>query len=88
MLIISVRPELDIIKVKINNLWKCKVGPATVFVGFQIVRDRLKHTLRIHQEAYTTRLLNKLRISNYNLRALPITTSTILKSTKYNLDRY
>ena len=40
MLLISVRPELDIIKAKINKLWKCKGGElVTVFVGFQIVRD-------------------------------------------------
>ena len=88
MLLIGARPELDAIEVKINNLWKCKVEPATVFVGFQIVRDRSKRTLRIHQEAYTTRLLKKLGISNCNLRALPIAAGTVLKSTEHDLDRY
>jgi len=88
MLLIGARPELDAIKAKINNLWKCKVEPATVFVGFQIVRDRSKRTLRIHQEAYTTRLLKKLGMSNCNPRALPIAAGTVLKSTEHDLDRY
>ena len=88
MLLISSRPELDAIKVKINKLWKCKSEPANVFVGFQIVRDRSKRTLWIHQEAYTTRLLNKLGMSNCNPRALPIAAGTVLKSTKHDLDRY
>ena len=39
MLIISTRPELNTIKAKINNLWKCKVELVTIFVRFQIVRD-------------------------------------------------
>ena len=88
MLLIGSRPELDAIKVKINKLWKCKSEPANVFVGFQIVRDRSKRTLWIHQEAYTTRLLNKLGMSNRNPRALPIAAGTVLKSTEHDLDRY
>jgi hypothetical protein len=89
MLIIGSRPHVDVIKAKIWNLWKCKdLGPATVFVGFQIERDRPKRTLRIHQEAYTTRLLDKLGMSNCNPRALPIAAGTVLKSTEHDLDQY
>jgi hypothetical protein len=35
ILIIRLRPHVNIIKAKINNLWKCKdLGPVTVFIGF------------------------------------------------------
>ena len=88
MLLMGARSELDAIEAKINKLWKCKVEPATVFVRFQIVRDQSKRTLRIHQEAYTTRLLKKLGMSNCNPRALPIAAGTVLKSTEHDLDRY
>jgi hypothetical protein len=87
ILIIGLRPHVNIIKAKIGNLWKYKeLRPISVFVGFQIKRDRPKRTLRIHQEAYTTRLLNKLRIGNCNPRALPIAAGTVLKSTEHDLD--
>jgi hypothetical protein len=87
ILIIRLRPHVDTIKAKIWNLWKCKdLGPVTVFVGFQIKRDRPKRTLRIYQEAYTTRLLNKLGMGNCNPRALPIAAGTVLKSTEHDLD--
>jgi hypothetical protein len=89
MLIIGSRPHVNTIKASIRKLWKYKDPvPTSVFVGFQIKRDRLKRTLRIHQEAYTTRLLNKLRMGNCNPRALPIAASTVLKLTEHDLDQY
>ena len=89
MLIIRSRPHVNTIKASIRKLWKYKdLVPVSVFIGFQIKRDRPKRTLRIHQEAYTTRLLNKLRMGNCNPRALPIAAGTVLKSTEHDLDRY
>jgi hypothetical protein len=87
MLIIGSRPHVNAIKANIRKLWKYKDPvPASVFVGFQIKRDRPKRTLRIHQGAYIARLLNKLGMGNCNPRALPIATGTVLKSTKHDLD--
>jgi hypothetical protein len=49
MLIVGARKQVDIIKFKILKQWDGKdLGPAEVFVGFQIERDRANRTLKIH----------------------------------------
>jgi hypothetical protein len=64
------------------------LGPAEVFVGFQIDRDRTNQTLKLHQTMYTNKLLKQLKINNYNLIRLPIPAGTVLQpNTKDPLDR-
>ena len=80
MLIAGKRRHLDITKTRILREWRCKdLGPAEVFVGFQIDRDRTNQTLKLHQTMYTKKLLERLKIDNSNPVKLPIPTGTILK---------
>jgi hypothetical protein len=89
MLIIGNRKQVDIIKGQINRLWKCKdLKAASIFVGFQIERDRQNRTLRIHQTAYATRLLERLGMANSNPRDLPIPAGIVLRSTDQDLDKF
>ena len=81
MLIIKDRKLVNNIKREINKLQKCKDLKATSkFVGFQIEQDRKNRTLRIHQSAYTLRLLKRLRIANSNPRDLLILARTVLQT--------
>jgi hypothetical protein len=88
MLVAEERQHIDVAKAKIIKEWKCKnLGPAEVFVGFQIDRDRTNQTLKLHQTMYTNKLLKRLKINNYNLIRLPIPAGTVLQpNTKDPLD--
>ena len=89
MLIIGNRKPVDSIKREINRLWDCTdLKAAKTFVGFQIERNRQNRTLRIHQTAYITRLLERLGMANSNPRDLPIPAGTVLRSTDQDLERY
>jgi len=67
MLIAGKRRHLDITKTRILREWRCKdLGPAEVFVGFQIDRDRTNQTLKLHQTMYTKKLLERLKMDNCN----------------------
>jgi histone deacetylase 1/2 len=89
MLIIGNRKQVDSIKHEIHRLWNCQdLKAASIYVGFQIERDRQNRTLRIHQTAYTTRLLEKLGMANSNPRDLPVPAGTVLRSTAQDLDKY
>jgi hypothetical protein len=80
MLIAGKRRHLDITKIRILREWKCKdLGPAEVFVGFQIDRDRTNRTLKLHQTMYTKKLLERLKMDNCNPAKLPIPAGTVLK---------
>jgi hypothetical protein len=89
MQIIGKRQQVDEVKAKIYKLWKYKeIEKADIFVGFQIERDRPNRRLRIHQIAYTLRLLERLGMANCNPRDLPIPAGTVLRSTEQDLDQY
>jgi hypothetical protein len=88
MLVTGKRQHIDAVKAKIIKEWKCKnLGPAEVFVGFQIDRDRTNRTLKLHQTMYTNKLLERLKMNNCNLTRLPIPAGTVLQpDTKDPLD--
>ena len=80
MLICGKRQDVDTVKAMIRKEWKSKdLGPVEVFVGFQIQRDRKKHTIKIHQTLYTTKLLQRLKMDKSNPTLLPIPAGTVLK---------
>lgn len=70
-LIVGPRDQVDIVKTQLASRWKCKdLGPAILFVGLQINRDRNK-TLQIHQSSYVSRLLTRFGLDQANSRRLP-----------------
>lgn len=80
MLIIGNKADTNAIKAKIRGRWKSKdLSPATVFVGFQIERDRENYTLTIHQEMYTNKLLLRLGLEHSNQTNLPFSQGTVLR---------
>jgi hypothetical protein len=80
MLTIGRRGDVDAVKAEIAGKWKSKnLGAATTFVGFQIVRDRPARTIHIHQGAYSTKLLDRFKLSNSNPVHLPIPAYTVMK---------
>ena len=80
MLVAGKRRQLDTTKARILRQWKCKdLGPAEVFVGFQIDRDRANRTIKLHQTIYTKKLLERLKMDNCNPIKLLIPAGTVLK---------
>ena len=80
MLLIRTQANVDAMKKKIMTRWKCKdLGPAKLFVGFQIKRNRAAKSLKIHQSFYIRKLLQKFRITNMNSRVLPMKPRHILR---------
>ena len=66
--------------------WKCKdLGPADLFEGFQIERNRAKRSIKIYQTFYITKLLQRLKLKNANPVKLPIPAGTVLKPDPDNL---
>jgi len=89
MLIIGKRRYLNITKIRILREWRCKdLGPAEVFIGFQIKRDRTNRTLKLHQTIYTKKLLKRLKIDNCNPAKLLIPAGTVLKPDIKSLLKY
>ena len=79
MLLIGTRANVDAAKKEIMAKWKCKdLGPAKLFVGFQIERNRAAKSLKIHQSFYIKKLLQKFGMANANLRVLPMQPKYIL----------
>jgi len=86
MLMIGNREQVDSMKAQIMKRWDCKdLSPAEVFVGFQIERNRKLCSIKIYQAIYTTKLLEKLKIDQSYLVALPIPAGTVLTSNNNNL---
>jgi hypothetical protein len=80
MLTIGRRSDVDTVKAEIAGKWKSKnLGTATTFVGFQIVQDRLARTIHIYQGVYSTKLLDRFKLSNSNPIHLPIPANTVMK---------
>lgn len=81
MLIAGKRTQVDLMKAKIMTKWTCKdLGPAELFVGFQISRERSNRTLKLHQTFYTTKLLERMHMHKANPTSLPIPAGTVLKT--------
>ena len=60
MVINGSRVSVDSIKEQIMKIFPCKdLGPLSVYLGIQIIRDRQNRILRMTQSEYTTRLLKK-----------------------------
>src|SRR5436189_2191398 len=73
MLLIGTRAEVNAAKKRIMARWKSKdLGPAKLFVGFQIERNRAAKSMKIHQNFYTTKLLQRFGMANANSRSLPM----------------
>ena len=85
-LIIGKRAAVDQIKIEIMAKWKCKdLGPADLFVGFQIEQNRAERSIRIYQTFYITKLLQRLKLENVNPVKLPISAGTVLQPDPENL---
>jgi hypothetical protein len=59
--------------------------PVELFVGFQIQRNRAERSLKIHQEFYILKLLQRLKLENSNPVWLPVPAGTVLKPNNNNL---
>ncbi|KAI1000643.1 hypothetical protein K3495_g7554 [Podosphaera aphanis] len=81
MISIGPKQEVMMTKEKISRRWKCKgLSPATLFVGFQMERNRSERKIFIHQEMYVMKLLEKLKMDMLNPSNLPIPAGTVLKN--------
>ena len=79
MLLIGTRAKVDAAKKQIMGRWKCKdLGPARLFVGFQIERNRAAKSLKIHQSFYIRKLLQKFGMTDVNSRVLPMKPKAVL----------
>ncbi|KAI0994011.1 hypothetical protein K3495_g14171 [Podosphaera aphanis] len=80
MLIVGERSKVDNVKNKILTKWKGKdLREAKIFVGFQLERDRNSRTIRVHQNVYTNKLLERMGMLNCNPTELPMPAGTVLK---------
>ncbi|KAI0996033.1 hypothetical protein K3495_g12148 [Podosphaera aphanis] len=80
MLIIGPTNKVKAVKSDIMSRWKCKsLGPVDTFVGIQVERNRTRRTLRVHQTAYTTKLLQRLQMEKAIPKDLLLPTGTVLK---------
>jgi hypothetical protein len=80
MLIIGTVESCNFIKSKILTRWKGKnLGPARVFVGLQIERNRVDKTIRIHQTLYTRKMIEKFGMDKANGVKLPAKAGTVLR---------
>lgn len=52
------------------------------FVGFQIVRDRINHSIFINQSTYIRKLLNRFNMSDSKLVSIPADPNSLLSLTK------
>ena len=65
------RSKLDDIVQFLSKQFEMTSGPAGCFVGIQIVRDREKKIIHLHQEAYIKRVLTKFQMEDCNPRSVP-----------------
>lgn len=64
MLLVGTRAVLDGLKPKINAVYAFKdLGPASLFLGIRITRDRTKKCIYLQQGQYTSALLQKFNIT-------------------------
>ncbi|KAI0991306.1 hypothetical protein K3495_g16881, partial [Podosphaera aphanis] len=83
MLIIGTKRAVESVKKDIKNRWRCKLlGPIDTFVGLQVERNRVARSLRIHQSAYTTKLLMRMKMQTCNSKQTPLPPKTILRKTQ------
>ncbi|KAI1007642.1 hypothetical protein K3495_g590 [Podosphaera aphanis] len=83
MLIIGIKQAVEAVKKDIKGRWKCKLlDPVGTFVGLQVERNRSNRSLRIHQSAYTKKLLMRMKMNHCNPKQTPLPAKTILKKTK------
>jgi transposase InsO family protein len=70
------RPELDRFKKQLNSEFECSdSGPASYFLGFNIIRDRKNCTLSISQQHYFEALLEKFNMLDCNPTQSPLPTT-------------
>src|SRR5207249_1612995 len=73
------RADVDAAKKEIMSKWNSKdLGPARLFVGFQIERDRAAKSLKIHQSLYASKILERFGMANANPRKIPMTAGMTL----------
>lgn len=64
LLPVESRAALDIVTSELRKSFKITIGDAKIFVGLQIKRNRDTKLLSIHQAAYTTKVIEKFRMSS------------------------
>ena len=74
--------DADQILNELQKLFDVKIGEADIFLGIQIVRDRAKKSIFLHQEAYINRLVQKFKVLDVpcNILADPNTILSALKN--------
>lgn len=83
MLICGRRSLVDEIKPRIMKRWISKnLGLLEKFALFQVKRDRLNHSILIHQEIYVKKLLKRLGIKNFDSVSIPLALGTVLEESK------
>lgn len=74
----TTKEALDMIISKLAKSFEITVGDATSFVGMELVRDRVKHTIFIHQRPYVEAILSRFGMNKAQPSGVPIDCHTNL----------
>ena len=73
---------LKIIIQRLNETFKITVENSNIFVGLQIERNRERKTLKIHQSAYTRKIIEKFGMANAKTVSVPADPHAALSPTE------
>jgi len=73
---------LKIIIQRLSETFKITVENSNIFVGLQIERDRERKTLKIHQSAYTRKIIEKFGMANAKTVSVPADPHAALSPTE------
>jgi hypothetical protein len=86
MILVGKKADVDRMKAVILKEWKGKdLKKVDMFVGIQVERNRAERSIRIHQTAYTTKILERFGMSDSNPVSLPMPAGTVLEATEDGL---
>ena len=72
------KETLNRIVSRLSQTFKVTIGDSSVFVGMQIIRDRERKSVIIHQSAYTAKIIEKFRMSEARALCVPADPNVIL----------
>lgn len=73
------RAALDGVLKKLRSEFEITIGSCNNFAGLQIIRDRIKKTMFLHQGAYTRKILELFRMSQAKRVSVPADPSVALQ---------
>lgn len=75
---------LNLIIKALNKAFGITLGDASIFVSLQIERDRANNIMRVHQKAYTRKIINKFAMVEAKSVSVPADKNIVLYPTDEN----